>query len=108
MPGPLHRPSEDWTCALAAFREAEAELQAFERRTAGAAWESQEAVEREMDARLDAFLPALRRLLRIPAPDLEAMLTKFDLITDYQVAELTGGEACIALFRRDAARPIRG
>lgn len=57
-----------------------------------------------MDACLDALLPALRRLLRTPAPDLEALLTKFALIADHQVGELTGGEACMAVFRRDARR----
>jgi hypothetical protein len=99
-------PFTTWTQAFAAFERAEAGLQAFERRSAGAPWEEQEAVEREMDARLDALLPALKRLLRIPAPDLEALLTKFALIADYQVGELSGGEACMAVFRRDARRLV--
>jgi hypothetical protein len=93
-----------WTGALATFERAEAGLQAFERRTTGAPWDLQDAVEREMDARLGVLLAALRRLLAIPAPDLEAPVTKIALIADYQVGELTGGDACMAVFRRDALR----
>ncbi|MEO7178594.1 MAG: hypothetical protein ABIW83_07105 [Allosphingosinicella sp.] len=59
-----------WDRALAELRDAEAALRAFEARTAGAPDEEQEAVEQEMDERLDALGPALLRLLGAPAPDL--------------------------------------
>lgn len=70
------RDDGQWGFALAVYREAEAELRAFERRTAGAAWEEQEAVERGMDERLAALGPALLRLVETPAPNLEALLVK--------------------------------
>ena len=103
--GPPPRPGEDrWRRALAAFEAAEAELRAFERRTAGAPWEEQEAVERGMDEHLDVLYPALRRLLRLPAPDLHALARKIELAIDHEVGTLNGGEACLALLKRDARR----
>ncbi len=117
-PDPLHRPSvgppppprpgEDrWRRALAVFEQAEAALRAFERRTAGAPWEEQEAVEQGMDAHLDVLYPALRRLLRIPAPDLLALATKIALIVDHEVGT-DCGETSLALLKRDAWRLAGG
>lgn len=40
----------------------------------------------------------------MPAPDIDALLTKVALVTDYEVATLTGGEACMATLKRDAKR----
>ena len=97
-----------WGRALAAYEAAEAELRAFERRTAGAPWEEQAAVEREMGERLDALDPALRRLLRTPAPDLRALATKIELVVDLDVASLGGGAAFLAVLKRDARRLARG
>lgn len=95
-----------WTRVLAAYRAAEGELRAFERRTAGAPWEEQEAVERGMDACLDALYPALRRLLATPAPDLEAVLIKIALIEAHEGTTLDGGEGCLGALKRDVRRLI--
>ena len=98
------RNDEAWTRALAGFEEAEAELRAFEGRTAGAPWDEQEAVERGMEERLDVLEPALLRLVLLPAPDLPALATKIALVAEYQVVEITGGEGCLAVLERDARR----
>jgi hypothetical protein len=91
-----------WASALAAFQAAEAELRAFERRTAGAPWEAQKAVEREMDERLDALGPALLRLLEAPAPDLEALAVKIELIIAHDAVSLSVGQGCLEDLARDA------
>ena len=98
----------EWGEALAAFRVAEAALRAFEARTAGAPWEAQEAVEREMDERLDALGPAIRRLMRTPAPDLGALAKKIELMVDHDLGSDTDGAACLAALKRDARRLARG
>lgn len=97
-----------WARALATYEAAAAELRAFERRTAGAPWEAQEAVEREMDERLDALEPALRRLLRTAAPNLRALAKKIELVVDQDIGSLNGGGACLAALKRDARRLARG
>lgn len=96
------------SAALADYEAAAAELRAFERRTAGAAWDEQEAVEREMDARLDALWPALLRLVGTPAPDLEALAAKIALIDAHEVATLAGGEGCLAALVEDVRRLALG
>ena len=53
---------------------------------------------------LDAFNRALRRLLRTPAPDLPALSLKIDLAVDHEIAELTGGDRCLAALKQDARR----
>jgi hypothetical protein len=93
-----------WRRALAAFQAAEGALRACERRTSGAPWAEQDAVEEEYGACLDALHRALRRLLRVPVPDLAALAAKIELIVEHEVATLTGGEACMAALRRDARR----
>jgi hypothetical protein len=97
----------EWRHALAAYEAVEAELRAFERRTAGAAWEEQEAVERGMDARLDALRPALLRLVGTPAPDLPAVAAKIALIEAHEVGTLDGGEGCLAVLKFDVLRLAR-
>jgi hypothetical protein len=92
-----------WSRALAAYRAAADEVSAFERRTSGAPWEEQPAVERGLAERLDALDPALLRLVHMPAPDLEAVLIKIGLIEEHEVATLDGGEDCLAALRRDVA-----
>jgi hypothetical protein len=94
----------DWREALAALREAEAAMRAFLERTAGAPDEAQEAVEAEMDARLDALGPALLRLLEAPAQDLEALAVKIETIVAHEAWSSSGGEACLANLARDARR----
>jgi hypothetical protein len=96
--------SAAWQRALAAYQAAEAELRAFEKLTAGAPWEEQAAIEEAYGDRLDAMYAALRRLMRLRAPDLPALATKIVLAVDHEVATLTGGEACMATLKRDALR----
>lgn len=88
-----------WRQRLAAYRAAEAAVRECERRTAGAPWEEQDAVEEEYGERLDALSAALRRLFRAPAPDLPALAVKIELAIDQEVATLNGGEACLAVLR---------
>lgn len=95
-----------WCQALAEFEAAEAELQAFERRTAGAPWEEQDSVERGMNERLDALYSALLRLLSTPAPGREALLTKIALIDDHEVGSLDGGERCLDFLMSDLRRLV--
>jgi hypothetical protein len=40
----------------------------------------------------------------VPAPDLPALALKIALAVDQDVATLSGGEACLAALKRDAAR----
>ncbi|HEY0314348.1 MAG TPA: hypothetical protein VGC56_17880 [Allosphingosinicella sp.] len=79
-------------------------MRAFEGRTAGAPWEQQAAIEEAYGDRLDAMYDALRRLMRLRAPDLPALATKIVLAVDHEVATLTGGEACMATLKGDALR----
>ena len=97
-----------WARALAEFETAEAAVRECERRTAGAPWAAQAAVEEEYGERLDALYAALRRLLRVPASDIGALAVKIELAIDHEVATLTGGEACLAAIRRDALRLCSG
>jgi hypothetical protein len=97
-----------WSEALSGFREAEGALQAFLRRTAGAPDEEQDAVEAEMDERLDALGPALLRLLEAPAPDLEGLAVKIETIVAHEAWSTSGGEGCLADLARDARRLAGG
>lgn len=81
-----------WRRALTQFHKTEATVAALE----GTADE-----DRFGDA-LDAFYRALRRLLRTPAPDLAALSLKIDLTVDHEIAELTGGDRCLAALKADA------
>ena len=94
----------NWREALAAYRAAAAELQAYERRTAGAPWEAQAAIEAAHGDLSDALYEALRRLLKAAAPNLAALALKLDLVVEHEVGTLTGGEQCLAALRRDARR----
>ena len=49
-------------------------------------------------------LAALRRLFRIPAPDLAALSLKLDLALADQAWELEGCEGCLAAMAEDARR----
>lgn len=93
-----------WQRALTAYRTAEAEMRAYEGLTAGAPWEEQAAIEAAYGERLDAMYGALRRLMRLRAPDLSALATKIVLAVDHEVATLSGGEACMSTLKRDALR----
>lgn len=102
------RDDGEWVKALADLRRAEEELRAFEARTAGAPDEEQEAVEAEMDARLDALGPALLRLLAAPAPDLAALVVKIETIVAHEAFSTSGGEDCLEGLARDARRLAGG
>ena len=102
---PPARPSSSWTLnqvqgddrwrnALIRFRRAEEILKA-------AAHEPDEDL---YDAINGTFHNALRRLLRTPAPDLPALSLKIDLAVDHEIAELTGGDRCLAVLKQDARR----
>jgi hypothetical protein len=103
--GPPPRPGEDlWRRRLAEYRVAEATVAEVERCTAGAPWEEQDAVEEEYGNALDGLYAALRRLFRVPAPDVAALAVKIEIVVAHEVATLNEGEACMAALRRDARR----
>jgi len=83
-----------WDRAVALLRRAESALHAAEG----------DADETLFDRRLGAFYRALRRLLRTPAPDLRCLALKLDLAIDHEIAELTGGKACLIALKQDARR----
>ncbi|HYI64606.1 MAG TPA: hypothetical protein VEW71_06950 [Allosphingosinicella sp.] len=110
LPSPIEGEgtSRRWNRALAAFRRAEAALDAVARETSGlvGVGPEQDASEERFGDCLCAFYAAMRRLLRAPAPDLDALALKIALIVDYEVATLTGGERCLAVLKADARRLV--
>jgi hypothetical protein len=83
---------------VAAF-EAEEGLLSAERRALAA-----DALEERFE-RLDKLrLTAVRRLLRLPARDLPALVLKLDLAVAGQAWEDCGSEDCLALIAADARR----
>jgi len=40
----------------------------------------------------------------VPAPDIQALAVKIEIVVAHEVATLNGGEACMAALRRDARR----
>ena len=88
------RGDENWTRNLDLLRRAEAKLKAL----------AHEPDEDLFDNANAVFNHALKKLVRTPAPDLPALALKIDLAVDHEVAELTGGEACLAALKRDAHR----
>jgi hypothetical protein len=98
-----------WDRALAAFRRAESKLAAFkaaEARLPAAMreWPRVQALERRFGDLHTIRLAALRRLLRVPAPDIAALALKLDLAIADQAWELTGFEACLTGVAADARR----
>jgi hypothetical protein len=83
-----------WQKALARFVRAEAGLEAV----------AHVDEDGPYDRALGRLNAALARLLRTPAPDLEAAAGKLDLIMRYEVFELSFGEASLAALRRDLRR----
>lgn len=98
-----------WTRTLAAYRRAEARVASFKaaerllpppRR----AFPACEPLEEEF-GRLDSLrLAALRRLFRLPAPDLRALALKLALAVADQAWELNGCESCLSALAEDARR----
>jgi hypothetical protein len=83
-----------WQLALAAFGKARADLDAA----------SGDSDEDRFDNALGAFASTLRRLLRTPAPGLQALALKIELAVDHEVAILTGARPCLAVLKQDARR----
>jgi hypothetical protein len=99
-------PVHVWRRRIAALHRAEAELNLFcGRCRAGAlVFADQAALDDAFGDRLGAFYTALRRLLRTPAPDFEALALKIALVADHEVGALTGGQRCLAALKADARR----
>jgi hypothetical protein len=100
---------ERWTHALTACRRAEARLAAFRHAEsllppAARAFPACEPLEERFNDLECARLAALRRVLRIPAPDLPALALKLELAIDDQAWELTGAELFLDLLKADARR----
>jgi hypothetical protein len=98
-----------WRRTLAAYRRAEARVAAFkaEERAlppARRAYPACEDLEERFGDLDDRRFAALRRLLRLPAPDLAALALKLDLAIADQAWELTGAEDCLAAIAADARR----
>ena len=83
-----------WNRALAAWRRADAAIEA-------ASGTEDEALYDRLGARHDR---ALVRILTTPAPDAPALADKLDLAIAHQIWELTAGETCLTVIRRDARR----
>jgi hypothetical protein len=98
---------EKWRRALARLEAAEAEVRAVARLTAGGTVEEEEALQEVYDARLGEHSEALRRLMKVRAPDLKALAVKTELAIDQEVGSLTGGEACLAAVKRDVRRLMK-
>jgi hypothetical protein len=77
------------------------------RATAGGTAEEEEALQDVYDARLGDHSEALRRLMKVRAPDLAALALKIGLAIDEEVWSLTEGEACLAAVKRDVRRLMR-
>ena len=98
---------EKWRQALARLRAAEAEIRAVAQLTAGGTVEEEEALQEVYDARLGDHSEALRRVMKVRAPDLAALAVKIELAIDEEVGSLTGGEACLAALKRDVRRLLK-
>jgi hypothetical protein len=79
-------------------------MRAVERLTAGGTAAEEEALEEVYLARVGDFLAALRRVMRVRAPDLPALALKIELAIDQEVGTMTGGEPCLAMLKRDVRR----
>lgn len=121
-----------WECAFAALRRAEAAKEAFYVRcmapadrayeavrarwprghdfdadprahaTLRTAFDAYSLIEERLNDHESARLDAIHRLLRVPAPDPEALATKLAIAIDCEVWESDEGERCLASIRADA------
>jgi hypothetical protein len=98
-----------WTRTRAAYRRAEARVASFKAAesllpAARRGFPACEALEDEF-GRLDSLrLAALRRLFRLPAPDLPGLALKLRLAVADQAWELTGCESCLDAMAEDTRR----
>jgi hypothetical protein len=67
-----------------------------------AAFDAFSLVEERLNDHESARLDAIHRLLRVPAPDPEALATKLAIAIDCEVWESEEGERCLARIRADA------
>jgi hypothetical protein len=108
-PGSERRSSgRSWERAVTALRRAEARVAAFEAEEALLSVERRalacDALE-ERFGRLDSLrLAAVRRLLRLPAADLPALVLKLDIAVGEQAWEDSGSEDCLTVIAADARR----
>ncbi|MGA9581763.1 MAG: hypothetical protein WBR13_07330 [Allosphingosinicella sp.] len=100
-----------WGAALAAYLEADAARARFEAATSaasagpgGRSFDEQEALDDEYGLFVNAADSAMLKLLRAPAPDLEALAMKIGLISAHSVWENEGGEDCLVWLEGDARR----
>ena len=93
-----------WAEALADYRAAEAEVRGFEVRNAGRPFVAEDPLDEVYGALGDVLYDALRRLLKVPAPDVGAVAVKLGLVVEHEVGTLSGGEACLEAIREDALR----
>jgi hypothetical protein len=112
-PAPAADLRQPWERALAAFRHAEARLACFLAQEASLSaqartWPGCEAIEEGFNDLECLRIDALKRLLRVPAPNLRSLSLKVDLTVDEEVATLTGGERCLAMLKADARRLAYG
>ena len=82
-------------------------MRGIERATAGGTAEEEEALEAVYLHRLGRHSAALRRLMKVRAPDLAALALKIELAIDEEIGSLTGGELCLAVLKRDVRRLMR-
>jgi len=104
-PDSSHR---SWARAVAALRRAEARVVAFEAEEALLPAERRLELDEALEARfgrLDSLrLAAVRRLLRLPAADLPALVLKLDLAVAERAWQDSGSEDCLLLIAADARR----
>jgi len=98
-----------WRRALAAYRRAEARVAGFKAEEAllppaRRDWPACADLE-DRFGELDSLrLAALRRLLRLPAPDLAALALKLELAVADLAWELSGSETCLETLAADVRR----
>jgi hypothetical protein len=97
-----------WARTLAAYRRAQARVAAYKAQEARLPAERRAFPCDDLEAafaRVDSLrFAALRRLLRLPAPDLAALALKLDLAVADSAWELTGCEDCLVIAAIDAKR----
>lgn len=109
VPGePRSSSGRSWERSVAALRRAEARVAAFEAEEALLSAERRELACEALGERFERLdklrLAAVRRLLRLPAADLPALVLKLDLAVAEQAWEDCGSEGCLALIAADARR----
>lgn len=97
-----------WERAVATLRRAEARVSAFEAEEGLLPAERRELACEALEERFERLdklrLAAVRRLLRLPAGDLPALVLKLDLVVAEQAWEDSGSEDCLTLIAADARR----